>query len=342
MFERGSEMKKLLCIFAAAITFLFTGCASEPAKRSFFAMDTYITVTAYGDNAENAVKDAEQFVLSLEKLWSVTDPESEISKINTANGKAVKVSEKTAEVISFSKNMNACTGGSLDISVYPLVKEWGFTGDSFHVPAQEKISELLNHVDAQSISVSGTTVTLKKDMMIDLGAVAKGYACDLLAGQIKNSGVTSAIIDLGGNIRTVGTKTDGSLWKVGLRSPESDDLFGTLTLGEGAVATSGGYERYFEADGKRYCHIIDPATGYPAESGLLSVSVISPEGKLSDALSTALFVCGADKARELWKNLGGFDYIAVTDKHEVLVTSGAADAFELDVSCSDWKVTVIV
>lgn len=336
-------MKLLKCaILSLAAALTFSGCSdNEKVNRSFFAMDTYMSVTAYGSGNQQAVNNSEQLVISLENLWSVTKQNSDIGLVNSSDGNSTVVSPRTAEIISYAKDMNVRTGGALDISLYPVVKEWGFTNGNYHIPDDARISELLKYVNAKDIAVKDNWVTLRKGMMIDLGAVAKGYAADLIAEQLVSEGVSSAAIDLGGNVRTVGKKPNGEKWVIGLRSPESDGLFGTLSTDETAIATSGGYERYFKSDGKRYCHILDPKTGRPAESGLLSVSVIAPEAKLCDALSTALFVLGADKAEELRKSLGGFEYIIVTDKHEVLVSSGVFDGFELDSSCSDWKVTKI-
>lgn len=304
-------------------------------------MDTYMTVTAYGSGAEDALDAVKAKVADLESKWSVTDSSSEISKANSSGGKPVKVSPETSELVSFAVSMNedpGMTKGALDISLYPLLREWGFTTSEYKVPDDSKIKELLKNVGAGRVKVSGDELTVPDGMMIDLGAVAKGYTADLLKEELKNRGVTSALLDLGGNVQTVGTKPDGSLWKIGIRDPYSDGIIGTLEVGEKAVVTSGGYERCFTENGKTYHHILDPKTGYPAESGVVSVTVVGDEGRLCDALSTSFFVLGAEDACGIWQREHSFDLIILTDDNKLLITEGIADSFTLS---ADLKVTVV-
>lgn len=167
-------------------------------------------------------------------------------------------------------------------------------------------------------------------MELDLGAVGKGYAGDLVAETLEDYDIESAILSLGGNIQAVGSRPDGSNWRIGIRAPWEDGHLGVLRISDAAVVTSGGYENYFEdEDGNIYWHILDPSTGRPAESGVQSVTIVGDEGRMCDALSTALFVMGAQGAEDYWKANGGFDMIIVTDDGEILITEGIAGDFTL-------------
>ena len=173
-------------------------------------------------------------------------------------------------------------------------------------------------------------MTVPSGMALDLGAVAKGYTGDQAAAYIKEQGITSALINLGGNVQAVGTKPDGSLWRIGLRDPFSEGNVGTLTVENSAVVTSGGYQNYFMGeDGQVYWHILDPDTGYPARTGLASVTVVAPEGVKCDALSTALFVMGLDGALDYWRAHGDFELILITEDREFYLTPGLEDTFTL-------------
>ena len=300
-------MKKRRTLWLAVCFIAFTSCSgktlkNEPQSKSFFAMDTYMTITAYGENAETALKHAEERVTELEKLWSVTDENSEIYAVNHSGGENVHVSPETTELLDFSLDISEITDGALDCTMYPVLTEWGFTTSDYTIPTDQKISELLENTGYEKIDLNENNVTVPKNMQIDLGAVGKGYTGDLLVDLLQENGIESALLDLGGNIQTIGTKPDGTDWKLGLRSPFDEGSFATLEVSDCAVITSGGYERYFTGDdGETYWHILDPETGKPAQSGLLSVTVVGKEGRLCDALSTSLFVMGLDKATELWK-----------------------------------------
>lgn len=315
--------------------------SSDKESKSFFAMDTYITVTAYGEDTDNGLKAAEDEIKSLEKLWSVTDDNSEIYRINHSGGQAVEVSPQTAELLGFSLDMHERTEGAFDITLYPVLTAWGFTTDEYHVPDDEEISALLKNTGVQNISLDDRSVRIPDDMQIDLGAVGKGYAGDLVAQRLKSNGVSSALIDIGGNIQTVGVKPDGEKWTVGIRSPFGEGNFATLEIGECAVVTSGGYEWYFIDDGKTYWHILDPKTGKPADSGLASVTVIGSEGRLCDALSTSLFVMGLDKAEKLWKKSDDFEMIIVTSDGDIYITEGIENDFVINEELTDTKASVI-
>lgn len=252
------------------------------------------------------------------------------------------VSEETAELLSFALQMAKKTNGALEPTIYPVLSAWGFTTDENHVPSETEIMELLKNVSYERVQLEDGTVRLENGMMLDLGAVGKGCAGDLVAQVLQENGITSALLDFGGNIQTIGTKPDGSLWRLGLRDPFSGGTLGVLEISNMAVVTSGSYERYFIGeDGTQYGHIINPVTGYPAESGLASVTVIVGEGCLCDALSTSLFVMGPGQAAEYWKQYRDFDMILITEDGEIYLTKGAADMFTPDDYHSNMKVSVI-
>ncbi len=332
----------LLCLILCGFSRSEDKIPESGSVKEMFAMNTYITMKAYGENAESALNSAESRLNELEALWSVTDEKSEIYHLNHSGGTPVTVSEATAELIGFALEMAEKTDGALEPTVYPVLTEWGFTTDFHRVPTREEINGLLQNVDYKKVRVENRDVLLLKEMQIDMGAIAKGFAGDITADVLKSEGVNSAIISLGGNIQTVGTKKDGSPWKIGIRCPTSGDNFAMLEVSECAVVTSGGYQNFFtDEDGTVYHHIIDPKTGMPAKNGLLSVTVVGKEGRLCDALSTALFVMGAEKAVCYWQENGGFDFILYTEQNEVIITEGLKDSFTLTNGYEELALAVI-
>ena len=308
-----------------------TADTPQRAERSLFAMNTYMTFTAYGEGAETALQKSEDLIQEVESLWSVTEEGSDIYRANHSGGQTVAVSEETADLISFALEMAQKTDGALDPTIYPVLTAWGFTTDHKQVPSQEQIADLLQNVGYERIQLDGTNLTVPDGMQLDLGAVGKGYTADLVVEQLKENGIESALISLGGNIQAIGSRPDGSDWQIGIRAPWENGNLGVLEMSDMAVVTSGGYENYFEdEDGNIYWHILDPATGYPADSGLQAAVIVGKEGRLCDALSTSLFVMGAEKAEEYWRENGGFDMILVTDENEILLTEGIADQFTLN------------
>lgn len=330
----GRLWKKLTALLLAGI---LTGCSApaeemqQPVERSLFAMNTYMTFTAYGEDAQAALQEAEECIQQVEGLWSVTDKDSEIYQANHSGGQPVTVSEETAEIISFALEMAQRTGGALDPTIYPVLTAWGFTTDSKQVPSQQQIAQLLEQVGYDRIQLNGSELTVPDGMELDLGAVGKGYTADLVTEILRRHGVTSALISLGGNIQAIGSRPDGSDWRLGIRAPWESGNLGVLTVSDAAVVTSGGYENYFDDEqGNIYWHILDPSTGYPADSGLQSVTIVGREGRMCDALSTALFVMGAQSAEQYWRENGGFEMLLVTDSGEILITEGIAENFTLN------------
>ena len=336
-------MKNRLSAALLSAAFLLTGCsgapAQEPETATFFAMDTAMDFTVYGDAA--LLDEAETLIGSLEEQVSVTDEHSDIYAIDhTGSG---SLSGNAAELMEQALELCRRTGGALDISVYPIVRAWGFTTGSYQVPDEETIQSLLPLVDYTQIQYDAATgvVTLPEGMEIDLGSVAKGYAGQLAAQMLREHGVQSALLNLGGNVQTVGAKPDGSPWQIGIKEPQGEDAMMVLSVEDQAVVTSGGYERYFEQDGQTYWHIMDPSTGHPADSGLISVTIVGDEGVICDGLSTALFVMGLEKAADLWAQSGDFEAVFVTASGEVYITEGLRDHFALTEQYADTPVSVI-
>lgn len=326
---------------------LCTGCgqqstSTEPTERAVFAMDTYITMQAYGREAETALEEAEELIHQLESQFSVTDEGSEIYAANHSGGEPVIIGNDTTLLVSFALSMARQTGGALEPTIYPVLTAWGFTTDEYHIPTQEELDTLLPLVNYEDIYLMDITVTVPDGMQLDLGAVAKGYTGDKVAELLRDHGISSALINLGGNVQAVGSKPDGSPWRVGVRDPFADGNLGVLKIEDMAVVTSGGYERYFtDEDGNVYWHILDPETGYPAHSGLVSVTVVAPEGKLCDALSTALFVMGPEEAVQFWRDRQNFEMLLVDENGGLYLTEGLESIFTRSESAENMEVTVI-
>lgn len=326
-------MRKFLCTAFISAAIFFSSCSLRdvPAEKTVFAMDTYMKLTAYGENGAEAVSASEKKISELEKLWSVTDGNSEIYTVNHSGGASVPLSGDTAELLELSLKMSEMTDGALDCTMYPVLKEWGFTSGEYKIPDGEKIAELLENTGYENIDFDETNIVLPENFQIDLGAVGKGFAGDAVSKIMREKGVTSALLDLGGNIQTIGGKPDGTLWKIGLRDPFGDGLFGVLELYDRAAVTSGGYERYFVGeDGETYWHILDPVTGKPAKSGVVSATAVGKNGGVCDALSTAFFVMGLEKSEKFWRQYGvqlDFEAVLVTDDGGIFITEGLEESF---------------
>ena len=329
-----------------AFCLLLAGCArrgeepdsAEPRTVTVFAMDTVMDLTVYG-GPEALLSDAEELIRSLEGAFSVTDPASEISALNRAG--AGDVGDDTAEGLGAALDICARTGGRLDCTVYPVLRAWGFTAGDYRIPSDGELSALVSHVGWRQVSLEGNHVTLGEGQMVDLGAVAKGYTGDRLLSLFREAGVTSALVNLGGNVQALGTKPDGSLWKVAVADPMGSGYAGVLQTADRAVITSGGYERYFEENGRIYRHILDPETGIPVDNGLISVTVVGERGVLCDGLSTALFVMGEEAAAAFWRESEDFDMILLTDDGRILITAGLEETFTPAGSWTSAPLTVI-
>ncbi len=311
------------------------------ASQDIFAMDTYMTVTAYGDKCTDAVQAAVDEINRLDDLWSVGNSESEISILNE-NGSVI-LSDETYTVVKEALELYDSTGGLFDITVYPLMVEWGFTTEDYKVPTDDKIKELLKLTGIDKITLDDEThqITLQTGTQIDLGGIAKGYTSAKIMDIFSEYGIVSGLVSLGGNVQLYGTKVDGSDWRVGVENPDNtikalstSDYIGVVQISDKALITSGGYQRYFvDENGEKHHHIIDPRTGSPSNSGLISVTIVSDDGLLADGLSTSLFIMGKDDAVSYWhEHSDQFDFILVDSEGKIYVSKGIESNFssELD------------
>lgn len=319
-------MKKIFAL-VLLIALLLCGCAERaPVEREIFAMDTLMTLRVWGDEEDASAAVAE--INRLDALLSVTNESSEVYALNHYT--EPRLSYDTCCLIDYAIRVSRRTDGAFDPTVYPLVELWGFTKDVQAVPSQSEIDDALAHVGVdQAFDGLGYTLdwnTLSNGARIDLGGIAKGYAGQKVIDILQNRGVETAFLSLGGNVQTLGSKPDGEPWAVGIADPEnpSQAIACLRFSGSLALVTSGGYQRYFEENGVRYHHILDPKTGYPAETGLASVTVLAQDGALADGLSTALFVMGMEKATALWRESEDFEAVFITEDGGIFATDGAA------------------
>lgn len=330
----GRTVLMILSLF-----FLMTGCSSGTTgySHSFFAMDTYMEVEVWGEEGEEICQALEEEIERVEKKISVTDPDSDVSRLNASNGKKCSVDDELFYILRESLEIGKATDGALNISLYPLSQAWGFSSSAsgYRVVPENERQEILKLSDCSQIQLNSEdrTVILPKGMAVDFGAVGKGYVTDTCADILRDNGTERALLQLGGNIYAMGTKENGKEWRVAIQDPRTEDgqngaVLGSVSVKDKAVVTSGPYQRYFEEGGIRYHHILDPATGAPAENGLLSVTIICESGLLADGLSTGLFVMGLEKGIEYWKNQKQAEVVWMTDQGELWVTEGLQDAFQ--------------
>ncbi|MDD4802006.1 MAG: FAD:protein FMN transferase [Syntrophomonas sp.] len=321
---------------------ILTGCSigknrieNQAFEADSFAMGTVISQKVYGKNGQVAVDKAANKITYLDSLLTFNDTQGDIYKLNLNAGiKGVELNPETVKIINKAQEVSAISRGAFDISVGPLVKAWGIGTNAERVPTPEELNKLLPLINYKDIDVDNNVVSIKrKGQMVDLGGIAKGYAGDAVIEIYKQYGVNSAFINLGGNVVTVGNKPDGSPWKVGIRNPrpaqnENGKNLGIVKVADKAVVTAGDDQRYFIGNGQRYHHILDPQTGYPARSDLMSVTLITDSSLDADALDTAVFILGFDRGRELLQQYGGVEAVFVTIDKKVYATAGLRDSFE--------------
>jgi thiamine biosynthesis lipoprotein len=272
-------------------------------------MGTIIEVTSPDKEAAGIVFGE---VERIENLFSKYKPESEVSKLN--NTGKLKASPETFYIIKKAKEFWRQTDGAFDITVAPLVDLWGFTDKNYNLPKDEEIKNILSCIGSDKIILQDEDNVVKfsfPGIKIDLGAIAKGYALDCAAKRLKEKGINSCLINAGGQVYCLGRKF-GRPWKIAIKDPRGGKFKGYLELADKSVATSGDYEQFFLKNNKRYAHILNPKTGYPADAQVLSVTVIAADGLTADALSTAIFVLGKEKGQELAKKFPEVE-VRITD-----------------------------
>lgn len=330
----------IIIVVISSIGSCFDNVIVVESERELYAMDTYMTFKVYGKDREKALNEIVSRVQELDEIFSISK-NGAISELNKE--KSLDDNEEVIELIKTANDISNETDGALDITVYPLMDEWGFVSKQYKIPDDEKIKEILKSVNYNYVNIDDDEITLENDAKVDLGSIVKGYTGDVIADVLKRYNVKYAIASLGGNIEIYKKKPDGKPWKIGVDNPfkenEGDNTtIGDITINDGrdgkAIITSGDYERYFEKNGKRYHHILDPKTGYPVDNGVRSVTIVSENGTFADALSTTLFVLGKDKAKEYWKNHSDeFDYVMVMEDKKIIVSEGLKDDFTTDYEC---------
>ena len=320
---------------------LLVGCFFDKPVRishsEFGLMETFVNITVYSEDEKSghvAVRRVLDVMQKLEKDLSRHLDDSPVSKINQQAGvEKVEVPENVFDLIKLGKKMGEETKGSFDITVTPLLELWGFGTATPRVPTEKELEEVLNLVDYRQIQLAeeeNSVFLSKKGMALDLGGIAKGYIVDRGIGELVSFGVQSAFLDVGGDIRVVGTKPDGSAWRIGIQHPRNrNEIIAVLSLTDRAVVTSGDYERFFEMNDTKYHHLLDPATGYPAKKGLVSVTVIAPDAVTADIFATAFFIMGKEESLKIAESRPEIDVVLVTEELEVYFSTGIEDRIEL-------------
>ena len=292
-------MKRLMTAVLCLV--LLCGCAvrEQKTQQTVFCMDTVMELQVWGDAGEEAVSKLEELLRRLENTWSATSQDSLLRGDRAPN-------DEEQAVLDRALALHQRTGGAFDPQLHTLMEVWGFRGEGGHVPTDEQIRTALRQREW------------------DLGGALKGYAGEQAAALLEGLKVERALLNLGGNMQTYGQKPDGSPWQIGIQNPNGGDYLGVLSVeGTMAVVTSGDYQRYFAENGVRYHHILDPRTGWPADSGLSSVTVICRNGMTADGLSTALFVMGLEDGATFWRQSDDFEAVFVLKDGTIYATEGA-------------------
>ncbi len=350
------HLKKILIFIILIIIFSGITLASVFKERSHiqtkYILSTMITIKAFGNNSKQAVSEAMIRIEQIEDLMSLYKEDSDIWKVNNAiAGAKVKVSEETLEVVNKGLYYGDISNGNFDITIKPLSELWGIGTENQRLPTPNEIEKLLDTVNYKNVELDRDNKTIRlvaDNTGIDLGAIAKGYAGDEVIRIMKENGIKRAYGDLGGNIVVLGKKKLGLLdyiksnfkkektymdqdWRIGIQDPYGvrGSYMAIVKVSDKAIVTSGIYERNFEEGGKIYHHIIDPFTGYPADNGLLSATIICNNSTDADALSTGVFVMGEEKGLKLIESLPSVEAILINNKKEVRITSALKENIKI-------------
>jgi thiamine biosynthesis lipoprotein len=343
---RKTQLQIALITIAVSMVLSATACgaqtpSAEPGQvvptdknqgytAQFTAMDSPMAITAYGDNAEKAVKDAEDIIIDIDAKTDVYDTGSEVARLNV-QGSLTGASPDVTELLTRGRDLSEQSGGTFNIAIRPVTALWRIGHDDARVPSNDELKAALSKVDYHNVVINGTDITLKNKAAVDPGGIAKGYAADRVAGLFREMDIKNALITLSGNIYVLGKNEDSEDWQIGLQDPAHETAYiGVLFVSDTSVVTSGSYERYSDIGGVRYGHLFDPQTGYPVENDLLSVTIISEDSALADAYSTALFVMGSEKAQKFQaEHAGQFDAVLVTKDNKIICTPGIKDSFHI-------------
>ena len=303
-----------LCAFSACQSPLRT-----PISRETFLLDTIVKITIYQGGGTQEIEDAFALCRRYEELFSRTIPTSDIARLNARTTN--QAADETAELLQLGLACAALTNGAVDITIGSVSSLWDFKANPPSLPDPAAITQAVSHVGWQGVTVIGNTVTFANDQtQLDVGAIAKGYIADKLKAFLVDKGVTSAIINLGGNIQCIGQKDWATPFAIGIQRPFSGDIMATAQITDLSMVTSGVYERYFTIGPTRYHHLLDPSTGFPVQNDLLSVTIFCESSATADALSTACFVLGRQAATALIDSLEGVYAIFITNDYQVHTT----------------------
>lgn len=336
----------LFCLASLLLAACQMGSNSEPAgeplaivkkplTRSESLLHTAVQLSIYHDGQEEVMDEAIAYIKEMEALLSTNLEGSDVYRINQAAGQgAVVVDERTVDIIEQALEMSQLSGGKFDIAIGAISNLWKIGSDEARKPSEAEIAAALPliHYDGIQLDRAKQTVEIQQGMVLELGAISKGYIADKVAELFASKGITTAIINLGGNVVVMGTSpthTDG--WQVGVQDPDEvrGETVGSVPVTNGSIVTSGIYERYLEVDGTRYHHILDPATGYPVENEISGVTVFSDRSVQGDALSTTLFLLGIEKGLEFVHQLEGVEAVFIDKDRGVHLSQGLRDRFEL-------------
>ncbi len=327
--KKRTDRKILCCVFITLFLILtISGCTPNKTIRydktgTYF--DTVITITLYDKDQVSLIDKCFEMADHYEKLFSRTVPDSDVSRINAAEGAFVTVDEETIELIEYGLSYSELSNGKFDITIGALSDLWDITENPGIIPEEEKIQNALNTVGSENLIVKDDQVALADPgTRLDLGGIAKGYIADKMKIYLQSEGVTSGMINLGGNVLTIGDKPDGSKYSIAVQKPfdEMNTALAVLQISDQTVVSSGIYERYFELDNKIYHHILDTDTGYPVENNLLGVTIICDKSVDGDGLSTTCFSLGLDEGMKLIESLDNTEAVFITDDYELHCSSG--------------------
>ena len=337
-------MKKNFTLFRTFVFFalsvfallFFVSCEKSSDSCAFEAMNTFMTIRSYGKNCVKANSVVKKRIEQLESRISTTIETSDVYRVNHSGGQGIEIFEDTYRFAEFALRMAEKTEGALNPALFPVISAWGFTTGNYSVPSESEITELLTHTDFTKVKLESKAddgkllLFTEKEMMLDFGSVGKGFAGDEAVRILRQYGIESALLDLGGNIQVIGANPEGKDWNVGIKNPWDGNVVCGVKINNQAVITSGGYERNFTADdGKTYIHIFDGKTGFPVENEIESVTIICENGLYADTMSTALFIIGSENAVSFWRERKDFQMIILQKDGSILYTSPLESQIEI-------------
>ncbi|MCL6591310.1 MAG: FAD:protein FMN transferase [Firmicutes bacterium] len=324
----------LAVIFSVALAITYAVFINKEYEANGFAMGTLISQKIYGIASRKAANEAFEKIKYLECLMTINAPGGDINRLNENAGKGyIKLNPETISVLKSALIISRLSGGAFDITVAPVVKEWGIGSVSPRIPPKKTLIRLGSLIGYKNVYIDEKNqgaALAGAGQMVDLGGIAKGYAADAVIQIYRRNGIRSGLINIGGNVATLGTRPDGTPWRIGIQDPRArhGKILGVVRVSDQAVVTSGDYEKYFMKNGKRYHHIINPRSGRPAESGLISVTIVAASSTEADALATAVFILGSDKGMSLLKRYGRAEAILITANKKLYITPGLKKDFE--------------